>query len=78
MPFFGSLLHERCYIHNIFTTNHEWLVIIGSNLNLALRLLFNPTITTSDNLPLRICCKIIIDISFLFFVLVLDVSIRIR
>ena len=26
--------------YNIFTTNHEWLVIIGSNLNLALKLLF--------------------------------------
>ena len=26
--------------YNIFTTNHEWLVIIGSNLNLAVRLLF--------------------------------------
>ena len=26
--------------YNIFTTNYEWLVIIGLNLNLALRLLF--------------------------------------
>ena len=26
--------------YNIFTTNYGWLVIIGSNLNLALRLLF--------------------------------------
>ena len=40
MPFFGSLLIEKCYIHNIVTTNYGWLVIIGSNLNLALRLLF--------------------------------------
>ena len=32
--------YERYYIYNIFTTNHGWLVIIGSNLNLALRLLF--------------------------------------
>ena len=40
MPFFGSLLIEKRYIHNIFTTNYGWLVIIGSNLNLALRLLF--------------------------------------
>ena len=31
---------ERCYVYNIFTTHHEWLVIIGSNLNLVLRLLF--------------------------------------
>ena len=31
---------ERCYVHNILTTNHRWLVVIGSNLNLTLRLLF--------------------------------------
>jgi len=31
---------ERCYVHNIFTTNHRWLVVTGSNLNLTLRLLF--------------------------------------
>ena len=36
-----------------------------SNLNLILRLLFCPTITTSNNLPLKICCKNIVDISFL-------------
>ena len=28
------------YFYNIFTTNHRWLVIISSNLNLTLRLLF--------------------------------------
>ena len=28
------------YIYNIFTINHMWLVIISSNLNLTLRLLF--------------------------------------
>ena len=32
--------NERCYVYNNFTTNHKWLVIISSNLNLALRLLF--------------------------------------
>ena len=31
---------ERYHVYNNFTTNHGWLVIIGSNLNLALRLLF--------------------------------------
>ena len=31
---------ERCYVYNIFTTNHRWLVVIGSNLKLTLRLLF--------------------------------------
>ena len=30
----------RCYVYNIFTINHRWLVIISSNLNLTLRLLF--------------------------------------
>ena len=30
----------KYYIHNIFTTNHRWLVVIGSNLNLTLRLFF--------------------------------------
>ena len=53
---------ERCYVNNIFTTNHKWLVVIGSNLNLILRLLFCPN---NNNLPLRICCKNIMDISFL-------------
>ena len=28
------------HFYNIFTTNHGWLVTIGSNLNLVLRLLF--------------------------------------
>ena len=28
------------YFYNIFTTNYMWLVIISSNLNLTLRLLF--------------------------------------
>ena len=33
-------LKEKWYVHNIFTTNHGWLVVIGRNLNLILRLLF--------------------------------------
>ena len=64
--YFFFFLYERCYIHNIFTTNHMWLVVIGLNLNLTLRLLFVLTITTSNNLPLKIYCKNIMDISFLF------------
>ena len=64
LPFF----FERCYVYNIFTTNHRCLVVIGSNFKLTLRLLFFfPTITTSNNLPFRICCKNVVDISFLFF-----------
>ena len=50
------------HFYNIFTTNHRWLVIISLNLKLTLRLLFCPTITTSNNLPLRICCKNVIKI----------------
>ena len=33
-------IKKKCYVHNIFTTSHMWLVIISSNLNLTLRLLF--------------------------------------
>ena len=44
----------RGYLHNIFTTNYRPLVVIGSNLNLILRLLFCPN---SNNMPLMICCK---------------------
>ena len=36
---------EKCYVYNIFTTNYRWLVIIGYNLNLSLKLLFDPPIT---------------------------------
>ena len=32
-------LHSQ-YFYNIFTTNYWWLVVINSNLNLTLRLLF--------------------------------------
>ena len=45
--------------HNIFITNHSWLVIVGYNLNLSLKLLFCPT---NNNLSLKICCKNIVDI----------------
>ena len=34
------------HFYNIYKTKHKWLVVIGSNLNLTLRLLFCPTITT--------------------------------
>ena len=33
----------RPVIHSIFTTNYRGLVVIGSNLNLPLKLLFSPT-----------------------------------
>ena len=28
------------YFHNIFTTNHRWLIVISLNLNLTLKLFF--------------------------------------
>ena len=34
-----NVLHPQ-YFYNIFTTNHRWLVVISSNLNLTLKLLF--------------------------------------
>ena len=34
----GVKKKKKCYVHNIFTINHMWLVIISSNLNLTLRL----------------------------------------
>ena len=37
---YEELKKKMCYVYNIFTTNHKWLVIISSNLNLTLRLLF--------------------------------------
>ena len=36
----GRSKKKKCYVYNIFTINHMWLVIISSNLNLTLRLLF--------------------------------------
>ena len=66
--FFWEVLRPQ-HFYNIFTTNHRWSVVIGSNLNLTLRLLFTPTITTNNNLPLRICCKNVVDISFFFFLI---------
>ena len=56
------------YFYNIFTTNHRWLVVIGLNLKLTLRLFFFVLrITISNNLPLKICCENVVDISFFFF-----------
>ena len=39
-----------------------WLIIISSNLNLTLRLLFQ---SNNNNLTLKICCKNCVHISFL-------------
>ena len=40
VPKSGESKKKKYYVHNIFTINHMWLVIISSNLNLTLRLLF--------------------------------------
>ena len=45
------------------TILQQIIVIIGSNLKLTLRLLFCPN---SNNLLLKICCKNVVNISFLF------------
>ena len=37
---------KMCYIHNIFTTNPRWLVVIVSNLKPLLKLFFLPTNNT--------------------------------
>ena len=55
------------YFYYIFTTNHRWLVVIDSNLNLPLRLLFFPN---NNNLPPMIYCENVVNIAFFFFFLV--------
>ena len=52
---------KRCYVYNIFITNHWWLVVIDSNLNLTLKLLFYPN---NNYLLVRICYKNVVDIIF--------------
>ena len=43
------------YFYNIFTINHKWFVVISSNLNLILRLLFCP----NNNNHLKFVVKIL-------------------
>ena len=61
-----SKVKEKCYVYNIFTTNHRWLVIIGYNLNLSLKLLFclhqQQLVTTYH---FGFVCENIMDITFL-------------
>ena len=37
---FDRFVSREYYIYNIFTIYYRWLIVIGSNLNLILRLLF--------------------------------------
>ena len=57
------MLHLQ-YFHNIFRTNHKWKVVIGSNLNSKLKLLFYPSVTTNNNLTFRICYENVVNITF--------------
>ena len=56
---------EICYVHNIFTINHRWLVVISSNLNLPLKLLFYPT---NNNLMHKIYCENVVNMTFLLII----------
>ena len=53
------------YFYNTFITNHRWYVVICSDVNSKLKLLFCPPITTNNNLPFKICCESVVNISFL-------------
>ena len=57
----GLRTKTRLY-NNIFTTNYRWLVVIDSNLNLSLRLLF---CSNNNNLSLMIWCRNVVSIAFL-------------
>ena len=48
----------------ILITNYRWLVDIGLNLNLSLKLFFYPSIIIYSNLLLKICCENIVNITF--------------
>ena len=53
------------HFHNIFITNLRWLVVIGFNLNLPLKLLFCPPEIAINYLSLRIYYENVVDIIFL-------------
>ena len=58
------MLHPL-HFYNILTTNHRWLVVISSNLNLP-DYFYTLMIKTSNNLPFMIYCENIMDIAFFF------------
>ena len=41
-----ELKKKKCYVYNIFTTNHRWLVLLAQIWILHWDYFFNPTITT--------------------------------
>lgn len=50
----------------IFITNYRQQVVIGFNIGLLLKLLFCSLVTTINNLTLRICYEIVVDITFIY------------
>ena len=69
--------HFTQYFHNIlrntFTTKFMWKVVISSNLNPLFKLFFYSSISTNNNLSLKIYCENIIvmllNFDFLFLIL---------
>ena len=57
------MLHLQ-HFHNIFSTNFRLQVIISSNLNLLLKLLFFSLVTANNNLLLRLYYERIMNIAF--------------
>ena len=62
--FFDDINKREVLCYTIFTKNHRWRVVIDSDLNSKLELIFPPSVTTNNNLPLKICCESM-DIAFL-------------
>ena len=58
-----NILKKKCYVYNIFTINHRYLVVISSNLNLPLNLCICPTNNNSQ--PITTChLKFIVRLSW--------------
>ena len=56
------ILIKKCYIHNIFTINLKWQVIIGCYMCAKKLFKLWIKIRTNNNLPLRIYCEIVVKI----------------
>ena len=62
--FFDDINKREVLCYTIFAKNHRWRVVIDSDLNSKLELIFPPSVTTNNNLSLKICCESV-DIAFL-------------
>ena len=56
------ILIKKCYIHNIFTINLKWQVIIGCFLCAKKLFKLWIKIRTNNNLPFKIYCEIVVKI----------------